>query len=105
MSAEDLEQVNMHEAKTHLSKLVERAEGGEEIVISRAGKPAAKLVPATRDSSTAWDDTSIATAASPRRRWSASARRSRRAKEVMRRPYSARLTSRAPEGGGSSRQN
>jgi prevent-host-death family protein len=45
MTAEDLEQVNMHEAKTHLSKLVERVEGGEEIVISRAGKPAAKLVP------------------------------------------------------------
>jgi prevent-host-death family protein len=45
MNAEDLEQVNMHEAKTHLSKLVERVEGGEEIVISRAGKPAAKLVP------------------------------------------------------------
>ncbi len=45
MSAEDLESVNMHEAKTHLSKLVERVEGGEEIVISRAGKPAAKLVP------------------------------------------------------------
>jgi prevent-host-death family protein len=45
MSAEDLEQVNMHEAKTHLSRLVERVEGGEEIVISRAGKPAAKLVP------------------------------------------------------------
>jgi prevent-host-death family protein len=48
MSAEDLEQVNMHEAKTHLSRLVERVEGGEEIVISRAGKPAAKLVPITR---------------------------------------------------------
>lgn len=48
MSAEDLEQVNMHEAKTHLSKLVERVEGGEEIVISRAGKPAAKLVPVTQ---------------------------------------------------------
>jgi prevent-host-death family protein len=45
MAAEDLEQVNMHEAKTHLSRLVERAERGEEIVISRAGKPAAKLVP------------------------------------------------------------
>ena len=45
MSSEDLEQVNMHEAKTHLSRLVERVEGGAEIVISRAGKPAAKLVP------------------------------------------------------------
>lgn len=45
MAGEDLEQVNMHEAKTHLSRLVERVEGGEEIVISRAGKPAAKLVP------------------------------------------------------------
>ncbi len=48
MGTEDLEQVNMHAAKTHLSKLVERAEGGEEIVISRAGKPAAKLVPMPR---------------------------------------------------------
>jgi prevent-host-death family protein len=47
MAAEDLESVNMHEAKTHLSRLVERVEGGEEIVISRAGKPAAKLVPVT----------------------------------------------------------
>jgi prevent-host-death family protein len=45
MSTEDLKSVNMHEAKTHLSKLVERVEKGEEIVISRAGKPAAKLVP------------------------------------------------------------
>ena len=45
MSAEDLDAVNMHEAKTHLSKLVARVEGGEQIVITRAGKPAAKLVP------------------------------------------------------------
>jgi prevent-host-death family protein len=37
--------VNMHEAKTHLSRLVDRAEAGEEIVIARAGKPAARLVP------------------------------------------------------------
>ena len=37
--------VNMHEAKTSLSRLVERAEAGEEIVIARAGKPAARLVP------------------------------------------------------------
>jgi prevent-host-death family protein len=37
-------QVNMHEAKTHLSRLVERVEGGEEIVLSRAGKPVARLV-------------------------------------------------------------
>jgi prevent-host-death family protein len=35
----------MHEAKTHLSRLVERVEAGEEIVIGRAGKPVAKLVP------------------------------------------------------------
>jgi prevent-host-death family protein len=48
MAAEDLESVNMHEAKTHLSRLVERVEGGEEIVISRAGKPAAKLVPVSK---------------------------------------------------------
>ncbi|RJP21106.1 MAG: type II toxin-antitoxin system Phd/YefM family antitoxin [Candidatus Omnitrophota bacterium] len=37
--------VNMHEAKTHLSKLVERVASGEEIIIGRAGKPVAKLVP------------------------------------------------------------
>ncbi len=36
---------NIHEAKTNLSKLVEQAEQGREIVISRAGKPVAKLVP------------------------------------------------------------
>lgn len=40
--------VNIHQAKTELSKLVERAEAGEEIVIARAGKPVAKLVPFTR---------------------------------------------------------
>jgi prevent-host-death family protein len=37
-------QVNIHEAKTHLSRLVERAAAGEEIVIAKAGKPTAKLV-------------------------------------------------------------
>ncbi len=36
--------VNIHEAKTHLSRLVDRAAAGEEIVIARAGKPLAKLV-------------------------------------------------------------
>lgn len=37
--------VNTHEAKTHLSRLLERVAGGEEIVIGKAGKPVAKLVP------------------------------------------------------------
>ena len=37
--------VNVHEAKTHLSKLLARAEAGEEIVIAKAGRPVAKLVP------------------------------------------------------------
>lgn len=36
---------NMHEAKTHLSRLAERASNGEEIVIARGGRPLAKLVP------------------------------------------------------------
>jgi len=36
---------NIHEAKTHFSRLVERAEAGEEIIIGRAGKPVARLVP------------------------------------------------------------
>ncbi|HEX5191757.1 MAG TPA: type II toxin-antitoxin system prevent-host-death family antitoxin [Solirubrobacteraceae bacterium] len=38
-------QVGMHEAKTKLSQLVERAESGEEILIARNGKPVARLVP------------------------------------------------------------
>jgi prevent-host-death family protein len=41
-------QVNIHEAKTTLSKLIEAAERGETVVISRAGKPAVTLVPVTR---------------------------------------------------------
>jgi prevent-host-death family protein len=40
-----IEIVNVHAAKTHLSRLLERAEAGEEVVIGRAGKPIAKLVP------------------------------------------------------------
>lgn len=38
-------QVNIHAAKTHFSKLVEEVEGGAEIIIARAGKAVAKLVP------------------------------------------------------------
>ncbi len=38
--------VNIHEAKTHLSRLLERVGEGEEIVIARAGRPVARLVPA-----------------------------------------------------------
>jgi prevent-host-death family protein len=37
--------VNLYDAKTHLSRLVDRAAQGEEIVIAKAGKPKAKLVP------------------------------------------------------------
>ena len=37
--------VNIHEAKTHLSRLVARAAAGEEIVVAKAGRPMAKLVP------------------------------------------------------------
>jgi len=37
--------VNLHAAKTHLSRLVEDAAGGEEIVIAKAGKPMVRLVP------------------------------------------------------------
>jgi prevent-host-death family protein len=40
-------QVGMHEAKTKLSQLVERAEAGEDIVIARNGRPVARLVPVT----------------------------------------------------------
>jgi prevent-host-death family protein len=37
-------EVNIHEAKTHLSKLLQRAADGEDIVIARSGKPVARLV-------------------------------------------------------------
>jgi prevent-host-death family protein len=37
--------VNIHEAKTHLSKLIERVRLGEEIIIAKAGEPVARLVP------------------------------------------------------------
>jgi prevent-host-death family protein len=46
-------QFGMHEAKTTLSQLVERAVAGEEIVIARNGKPVARLVPVTATSSLA----------------------------------------------------
>ena len=37
--------VNVHAAKTHLSRLLERVEAGEEITLARAGRPVARLVP------------------------------------------------------------
>jgi prevent-host-death family protein len=37
--------VNIHEAKTHLSRLVERAANGEPFIIAKAGKPLVKVVP------------------------------------------------------------
>ena len=38
-------EVSVHEAKTHLSRLLRRVAAGEEIVIARAGKPVARLTP------------------------------------------------------------
>ena len=38
-------EVNVYEAKTHLSRLLDRAQGGEEIVITRHGRPVARLGP------------------------------------------------------------
>lgn len=40
-----MRKVNIHEAKTHLSRLVEQAGAGEEIILAKAGKPVARLVP------------------------------------------------------------
>ena len=42
-----MQTVNLHAAKTHFSRLVDEAAAGEEIVIAKAGKPVAKLVPLT----------------------------------------------------------
>jgi prevent-host-death family protein len=41
--------VNIHAAKTHLSKLIERMEAGEEVIIARAGRPVARLAPLVAD--------------------------------------------------------
>ncbi|HLA04722.1 MAG TPA: type II toxin-antitoxin system Phd/YefM family antitoxin [Syntrophales bacterium] len=38
-------QINIHEAKTHFSRLLSKVESGEEITIAKAGKPVARLVP------------------------------------------------------------
>jgi len=48
MSGEAAAQFNIHEAKTNLSRIIERVEHGEEIIISRAGSPVAKVVPLHR---------------------------------------------------------
>jgi prevent-host-death family protein len=40
-----MKEVNIHETKTHLSRLLREVEAGQEVVISRAGKPVARLVP------------------------------------------------------------
>ena len=37
--------INIHEAKTHLSRLLERVQAGEEVTIAKAGRPVARLVP------------------------------------------------------------
>jgi len=37
--------INMHEAKTHLSRLVDRAMAGEEVIIARAGRPLVRVIP------------------------------------------------------------
>jgi len=42
-----MQQVNIHETKTRLSKLLEQVQSGEEIVIAKAGTPVARLVPYT----------------------------------------------------------
>jgi prevent-host-death family protein len=48
MTSDTAAQFNIHDAKTNLSRIIERVEHGEEIVISRAGNPVAKVVPLTR---------------------------------------------------------
>ncbi|MGJ3502585.1 type II toxin-antitoxin system Phd/YefM family antitoxin, partial [Piscirickettsia salmonis] len=40
-----MQTVNIHEAKTHLSRLIEKASSGEPFIIAKAGKPLVKVVP------------------------------------------------------------
>jgi prevent-host-death family protein len=42
--------INVHEAKTHLSRLLDLVHGGQEIILAKAGKPYARLVPLAADS-------------------------------------------------------
>jgi prevent-host-death family protein len=48
MSSEAAAQFNIHDAKTNLSRIIDRVEHGEEIIISRAGTPVAKVIPLNR---------------------------------------------------------
>jgi prevent-host-death family protein len=48
MSSEAAARFNIHDAKTNLSRIIERVEHGEEITICRAGHPVAKVIPLTR---------------------------------------------------------
>jgi prevent-host-death family protein len=48
MSSEALAHFNIHDAKTNLSRIIDRVEHGEEIIISRAGTPVAKVIPLSR---------------------------------------------------------
>lgn len=43
-------EVNIHEAKTHLSRLLVQVEAGEEVIIARSGEPVAKIVAITKPS-------------------------------------------------------
>jgi prevent-host-death family protein len=46
--SEPASQFNIHDAKTNLSRIIDRVEHGEEIIISRAGTPVAKVIPLSR---------------------------------------------------------
>jgi prevent-host-death family protein len=48
MASEAAAQFNIHDAKTNLSRIIDRVEHGEEIIISRAGHPVAKVIPLFR---------------------------------------------------------
>jgi prevent-host-death family protein len=45
MADQTVERFNIHEAKTNFSRIIDRVEQGQEVIISRAGKPVAKVVP------------------------------------------------------------
>jgi len=47
-----MHQVNIHEAKTHLSRLIQEAVSGEEVIIAKGNKPIVKLVPLTDEKPT-----------------------------------------------------
>ena len=50
------QQIGAFEAKTHFSQIIEKAENGEDFIITRRGKPVAKIIPFKQEREMTWDE-------------------------------------------------